>query len=51
MQQMRQSPILKCVETKFNQNTYLDPYVIIDIRNNDTVWACKVKVTDTFKNL
>ena len=36
-------------KTKFNQEAYIDPYVITGVRNNVTVRAHKGRVTDTFK--
>ena len=35
-------------KTKFNQEAYLGPYIITDVRNNGTVRAHKDKVADTF---
>ena len=35
-------------KSKFNQNAYLDPYVITAVRDNGTVRASKSTITDTF---
>ena len=35
-------------KTKFNQNSYLDPYVTTAVRNNGTVGDRKGRVMDTF---
>ena len=35
-------------KTKFNQETYIGPYTVTEVRNNGTVRARKGNVTDTF---
>ena len=35
-------------KTKFFLDAYIGPYLIIAVRNNGTVRACKGRVTDTF---
>ena len=35
-------------KAKFNQNAYIDPYIITAVRNNGTVRARKCRITDTF---
>ena len=35
-------------KTKFNQDTYIGPYVITAVRNNGTIRAHEGRVTDTF---
>ena len=39
---------LKMRKTEFNQDAYLGPYRIIDVRHNGTARARKGKITDTF---
>ena len=35
------------LNTKFNQDAFLDPFIITSVRNNGSVRASKSKVTDT----
>ena len=35
-------------KTKFNQDAYIGPYAMAEVRNNGTVRARKGKVTDTY---
>ena len=35
-------------KTKFNQDAYIGPYTVTEVRNNGTVYARKGNVTDTY---
>ena len=35
-------------KTKFNQDAYIGPYTVTEVRNNGTVRACRGNITDTY---
>ena len=45
---LRQRHIKKYVENEFNQDVYIGPYTVTEVRNNGTVRICKGYVTDTY---
>ena len=38
-------------KTKFNQDTYIDPYTVTEVWNNGTVCARRDNVTETYNLL